>query len=75
MYNIYVYKLAFIRNLQVISAKVPIIKFHDSLKYNCRFYLIIIFFIIYHLFSSSIDCDININNHIGIRNVIYMIFK
>lgn len=41
-------KAEFIKKLNVISAKVPIIKFHDS--------------------QNSIDCDININNHIGIRN-------
>lgn len=41
-------KAAFIEKLQVIGAKVPIIKFHDKL--------------------NNIDCDININNHIGIRN-------
>ena len=41
-------KAAFIKHLQVIHAKVPIIKFHDSF--------------------NKIDCDININNHNGIRN-------
>lgn len=41
-------RASFIKNLQVIPAKVPIIKFKDS--YN------------------DIDCDINLNNHIGIRN-------
>lgn len=39
---------SFIRNLNVIAAKVPIIKFHDN--------------------HNKIDCDINLNNHIGIRN-------
>lgn len=41
-------RTSFIRNLQVIAAKVPIIKFHDS--------------------HNKIDCDINLNSHIGIRN-------
>lgn len=41
-------KTSFIRNLKVIAAKVPIIKFHDSV--------------------NNLDCDINLNNHIGIRN-------
>ncbi|CAF0811092.1 unnamed protein product [Brachionus calyciflorus] len=41
-------KASFIRNLSVISAKVPIIKFHDT--------------------HNDIECDINLNNHIGIRN-------
>ena len=41
-------RASFIRGLTVISAKVPIIKFHDSF--------------------NGLECDLNINNHIGIRN-------
>lgn len=41
-------KTTFIRNLNVIAAKCPIIKFHDNF--------------------NNLDCDINLNNHIGIRN-------
>ncbi|RMZ95341.1 poly(A) RNA polymerase GLD2-like, partial [Brachionus plicatilis] len=41
-------KASFIKNLIVISAKVPIIKFQDS--------------------HNNIECDLNLNNHIGIRN-------
>lgn len=41
-------RVSFIKNLNVIPAKVPIIKFHDN--------------------HNNIDCDINLNNHVGIRN-------
>jgi len=41
-------RAAFIRRIEVIHAKVPIIKFQDS--------------------HNNLECDINLNNHIGIRN-------
>lgn len=41
-------RVSFIKSLNVIAAKCPIIKFHDS--------------------HNNIDCDINLNNHVGIRN-------